>query len=188
MHVAPVPLAHEIDWPPLRSIQFGPTETAQIGHDLFRGLRPYQPGDPQRSVHWKATARHGRLMVREAEGTGIVVVRLVLDLARPGPAAEEAVARLAFVAEEALRRHWLVRLVTVERVGPPTALPPVDDLRYDPERLLADDLRPEVTVSRDVASWRELQHRLAAAVIGTPSFEEQRILTRRFTTTGDDWV
>lgn len=32
-----------------------------------RGVRPYEPGDPRRSVHWPATAHTGRLMVRESE-------------------------------------------------------------------------------------------------------------------------
>lgn len=32
-----------------------------------RGVRPYQPGDPRRSVHWPATAHAGALMVRESE-------------------------------------------------------------------------------------------------------------------------
>lgn len=31
----------------------------------YRGVRPYQPGDPLRRMHWKATARRGEPMVRE---------------------------------------------------------------------------------------------------------------------------
>ena len=37
-----------------------------IGGDV-RGVRPYQMGDPFKDVHWKLTARRGRLMVREYE-------------------------------------------------------------------------------------------------------------------------
>ncbi len=31
---------------------------------LFAGVRPYQPGDPLRQVHWKATARTGQIVVK----------------------------------------------------------------------------------------------------------------------------
>ncbi|WP_457636733.1 DUF58 domain-containing protein [Oceanithermus sp.] len=31
----------------------------------YRGVRPYQPGDPLRRLHWKATAHRGQPMVRE---------------------------------------------------------------------------------------------------------------------------
>jgi uncharacterized protein (DUF58 family) len=40
------------------------TPTAQAE---LRGLRDYRPGDGPRSVHWRTTARRGRLMVREYE-------------------------------------------------------------------------------------------------------------------------
>lgn len=42
----------------------------QIGgpaEDEFFGLRPYQTGDELRAVHWRTTARLGRLMVRQHE-------------------------------------------------------------------------------------------------------------------------
>ena len=45
-------------------------------------LRPYLPGDPPSKIHWKATARHGRLIVREEtweRGTRLV---LLLDAGR----------------------------------------------------------------------------------------------------------
>src|ERR1035441_10897754 len=32
-----------------------------------RGIRPYQPGDLKRSVHWPATSHTGTLMVSETE-------------------------------------------------------------------------------------------------------------------------
>jgi uncharacterized protein (DUF58 family) len=188
VHAAPAPVEHEVGWPALRTIQFGPTETANVGHDLFRGIRPYVAGDPPRSVHWKATARHRQLMVRESEGTGVVVVRLVLDLPQGGSAAEDAIARLAHVAEEALRQHWLVRLVTVERIGAPPPPPPVDALRHGHPAPWPGPPPVLATVTRDVRTRRELQRRLAAAEIGRPAYGEQRVLTRIFRPAGDEWA
>ncbi|TFD55268.1 DUF58 domain-containing protein [Cryobacterium frigoriphilum] len=50
--------------------------------------REYRPGDPLRRVNWRATARHGELMVRQEEQRSNPEARLVLDTtpldARPG--------------------------------------------------------------------------------------------------------
>ncbi len=48
------------------------------GQDLF-GVREYRPTDGVRVVHWKASARHQRLMVREFEESTIHQVSILLD-------------------------------------------------------------------------------------------------------------
>lgn len=45
----------------------------------FHGLRPYRPGDSPRHVHWRTSARHGELMVREYEDWPNDDLTLVLD-------------------------------------------------------------------------------------------------------------
>ena len=50
---------------PVRSALNSPLGTAKATKglyeepSLFAGVRPYQPGDPMRRIHWKATARLG---------------------------------------------------------------------------------------------------------------------------------
>lgn len=174
MDVAPAAHPHPLDWPPLRTIAFGLTETSPHGQDLFRGVRPYTPGDARRMVHWKATAHHRDLMVKEADGTGIVALRVVLLLHSPGLAAEHAVARARYVIEEARARHWQVQLVTVESVGETTP-PPVDDTGRSLTAALPDAGNgATVTVARRVRSTSDLVHRLAAASFGTPSLRRWR--------------
>lgn len=45
------------------------------------GVRDYHPGDPQRSVHWKATARKGSLQVRQHEPSRSLSLVLCLNIA-----------------------------------------------------------------------------------------------------------
>lgn len=46
------------------------------------GLREYLPGDPPVKIHWKATARHGRLVTREETWERGARLLLLLDCAR----------------------------------------------------------------------------------------------------------
>src|SRR5215210_3443500 len=48
------------------------------GHDLH-SLREYRPHDDVRHIHWKATARHGRMIVREFTAEDERRVHVVLD-------------------------------------------------------------------------------------------------------------
>lgn len=43
-------------------------------------IRDYQPGDSLNRIHWRSTARHGRLMVKEFELDPAADIYLVLDL------------------------------------------------------------------------------------------------------------
>jgi uncharacterized protein (DUF58 family) len=46
----------------------------------LREMREHQPGDPFRAIAWKATARSGRLMVKEVESEFVHNVYLCLDI------------------------------------------------------------------------------------------------------------
>lgn len=47
---------------------------------LVRGLRPYQPGDPVRDIHWPATARTGEVHVRVHDFTARTRLLVVLNM------------------------------------------------------------------------------------------------------------
>ncbi|WP_434968972.1 DUF58 domain-containing protein [Microbacterium sp. bgisy207] len=88
----------QVDVPALR----GMTATAggalhathtQRGHGVDNLLaRPYQPGDSMRRIHWRASAHHDGLMVRQEENESApdAVVVLDLDRSRWGEGAADA--------------------------------------------------------------------------------------------------
>lgn len=59
----------------------GAPSTRLVDADLsFHAVREYIPGDSQRHVHWKATARTGKLMVRQYEESRHARIAVLLDL------------------------------------------------------------------------------------------------------------
>jgi uncharacterized protein (DUF58 family) len=55
----------------------------------FFAVRQWQSGDSIRCVHWRGTARHGQLMVRQFEQPGEHNTALLLDLWQPAKPTEE---------------------------------------------------------------------------------------------------
>ena len=67
---------------------------AGSGTELF-GVRQYRPGDSLRRIHWRSSARHGELVVREYEPPGVQTLGIFCD-PHPGDAAvANQVARIA---------------------------------------------------------------------------------------------
>lgn len=64
------------------------------GTEMF-GVREYRPGDPLRRIHWRSSARHGELIVREFEPPGVQTLGIFCDPSPPTPEAADQVARLA---------------------------------------------------------------------------------------------
>jgi uncharacterized protein (DUF58 family) len=52
------------------------------GAQEFYGIRPYQYGDDLRHIHWKSTARTGRLAIKEFEQRVSTAATIILDLHR----------------------------------------------------------------------------------------------------------
>ncbi|MEM7356242.1 MAG: DUF58 domain-containing protein, partial [Acidobacteriota bacterium] len=58
-----------------------PQRLRGLGSELY-ALREYRPGDPPNKVHWKATARHGKLVSREETWERGAKLVVLLDCAR----------------------------------------------------------------------------------------------------------
>lgn len=114
----------------------------------FHALRPYEPGDDRRYVHWRTSARTGQLMVRQFNETRRSQLTIVLteadDAYADGDEFELAVAMVASIATQVIRDGTQISVVSDSRM-----------LRtHAPTALLDDSCRLALTPSR-FASPRE---------------------------------
>ena len=100
-------------------------------HDMsFHALREYIPGDDRRSIHWRSSARLGRLMVRQFEDTRRTHTALglvdTLGDYRDEDEFELAVSVYASIGQQALREELevtaLTALRTLRTTTPPSFL------------------------------------------------------------------
>lgn len=99
--------------------------------DTFAGLRDAREGDSLRDIHWKVSARRGRLIAREwqAEANRVAVVRFVHVAPRPpaleanqGPESlDAACAVVAGLCQALLRAGFAVGLQTLQGCVAPEA-------------------------------------------------------------------
>ena len=110
---------------------------------IFMGVREYGPGDELRRVHWRTTARTGKLAVTEYTQGVTLDVTLALDLCESAykgtgtddhSALETAVTLTATLLADLLQHGHAVRLVTAGEIGGPAARS-ADDLPLFLERL-----------------------------------------------------
>jgi uncharacterized protein (DUF58 family) len=87
----------EIDAPPLPSAAIGDGESSGVvaGGDEFSGVRPYQPGDPQKMIAWRLAARSDELSVKFFESAGAGEVLLEFDSLPQVLTVEQRISRLA---------------------------------------------------------------------------------------------
>jgi uncharacterized protein (DUF58 family) len=67
---------------------------AGSGTELF-GVREYRPGDSLRRIHWRSSARHGQLVVREFEPPGVRTLGIFVDPAPRSVDVADQIARIA---------------------------------------------------------------------------------------------
>jgi uncharacterized protein (DUF58 family) len=77
-HVADRPLTRRYEDPPIRP----PVSRPWPSGLEFYGMREYRPGDELRRIVWKASAKAGKLMVREAEEGITDAITIILDTDR----------------------------------------------------------------------------------------------------------
>jgi uncharacterized protein (DUF58 family) len=89
--------APEVDAPPLPPGREGRAESSGVaaGGDEFSGVRPYQPGDPQKMIAWRLAARSDELSVKFFESTGGGDVWLDFDSLPATLTSEQRMSRLA---------------------------------------------------------------------------------------------
>jgi len=75
-----VPRIHSIPRTAFAHEALSESGSERAGGDTFESVREYVVGDPQKLVHWKATARAGKLMVRRMVDTTTPLTLVVLDI------------------------------------------------------------------------------------------------------------
>ncbi|MGD9796130.1 MAG: DUF58 domain-containing protein [Acidimicrobiia bacterium] len=108
---APDPMAHRV----LPALTIDPERAGVRSDELPRGVREYVPGDPRRMVNWPATARTGRMMVRDLSAGTTSRLTVVVDLgSEPGSGAERVASRAMGLCTDLLSRGHGVELITLE--------------------------------------------------------------------------
>jgi uncharacterized protein (DUF58 family) len=105
--------------PPPRARRLGDAALARIGRrGEFFGLREYRDGDDRRAIHWRSSARSGRLLVREYEEEAQRRATILVDNSLPEgahealeDALEEAISLAASLASSYIHLGYAVRLV-----------------------------------------------------------------------------
>lgn len=136
--------------------------------DTFAGLRDARVGDALRDIHWKVSARRGRLIAREwqAEANRVALVRFVhvaplAPASAPGQTPEcldAACASVAGVCQALLRAGFAVGLQTLQGAVPAEADPgdsgePLLRMRRHLAQLLPADLPPPPQWPLADAEW-----------------------------------
>jgi uncharacterized protein (DUF58 family) len=95
----------------------------------FDRLRAYRRGDPPRLIHWRSSARLGSLHVKEFERNVVTQVTIYCDLhlvALSGlgdlTSVEYRIKVAASIAQEAIRKHHLVRVIALKQPREETRL------------------------------------------------------------------
>lgn len=79
----------------LRDLEGEVTPDLSMSDLAFHALREYQPGDDRRYIHWRSSAKHGRLLVRQFLDTRRSHLAVVVDTSPEVYTGEDAAVELA---------------------------------------------------------------------------------------------
>lgn len=137
----------------LKDVEGVSTQNLSSSDVSFHALRDYVPGDDRRAIHWRTTARVGRLMVRQFEETkrSHLLLLLSLDPAHYSQDAdfELAVSALGSIGQAAIREERQLSVYTSRgRLEFPTAVGLLDALcrlELDPKACSLRELAAEAS-------------------------------------------
>ncbi|MGN6107631.1 MAG: DUF58 domain-containing protein, partial [Kofleriaceae bacterium] len=102
LEVLVYPARVEVPRPPPRTTSRGESSSNRVGRrGEFFGLRERRTGDDRRDVHWRTSARTGRLVVREYEDEQAREVVIAVDNALAEPVREAVIDGVLTPADEA---------------------------------------------------------------------------------------
>jgi uncharacterized protein (DUF58 family) len=127
-----LPAVYPVPPPAPRARQIGESLVPRLGRrGEFFGLREYRDGDDRRDIHWRSTARTGRLLVREYEEEAQQRATVLIDNALPPDAdedaqeaLEQAISLAASLSSTYLELGYAVRLIARGAALPFSAGPP----------------------------------------------------------------
>lgn len=79
----------------LRDLEGQVTPDLSMSDLAFHALREYQPGDDRRYIHWRSSAKHGRLLVRQFLDTRRSHLAVIVDTSPEVYTGEDAAVELA---------------------------------------------------------------------------------------------
>lgn len=87
--------------------------------ELIKSVRPYRSGDETRLIHWRKSARAGRLTVKEREGDDQVrMLALTLEPAQDGDVLEAQLSEAASQLVQAHERGWKASITGPDGASP----------------------------------------------------------------------
>lgn len=133
----------------IRDVEGVTTQDLSSADVSFHALRDYIPGDDRRNIHWKTTARTGKLMVRQFEETRRSHLLIILDLDQDAWGSDEefedGVSAAASLARATMTESKEVSIVTqAGQLKTPSVMHALDSLS-GVERVIAAERLPELT-------------------------------------------
>jgi len=130
----------------VRDLEGNPTSDIVDSDISFHAIREYAPGDGQRNIHWKSTAKTGKLMVRQFEESRRSRLAIILSLNTAEYGSDEefemAVSVVGSLGVRAVRDGRDLAVVVSEEMPDivSTRLRSVRSLNVISSRTLLDDL------------------------------------------------